>query len=89
MVIYALRKFSGGMGDEDEEDANKASWQKYFLNDINTTKYVISLQKANGEAAHMSCRFIDNEFVVFAGSKNVHLCFKQRGLYYLIFFSIN
>ena len=29
--------------------------------------------KANGEAAHFSVRWIRDRFVVFAGSKNVHL----------------
>ena len=29
--------------------------------------------KANGEAAHFSVRWVRDRFVVFAGSKNVHL----------------
>jgi len=77
LVIYALRKFSGGMGDEDEVERNNSDWKKYFLVDIDKTEYVVSLQKANGEAAHMSCRFIDGEFLICAGSKNVHLVFKK------------
>ena len=42
------------------------------------TKYVAVLQKANGEAAHLSCRWVDNEFLICAGSKNVHLVFKNK-----------
>ncbi len=77
LIIYALRKFSGGMGDEDDVDRNNTDWKNYFLKDINQTEYVVSSQKANGEAAHMSCRFIDGEFLICAGSKNVHLVFKK------------
>lgn len=73
-----MRKFSGGLGDEDSVDRNKNDWKNYFLKDIEATKYVISLRKANGEAAHMSCRFINDEFVLFVGSKNVHLAFKTK-----------
>ena len=58
-------------------DRNNSDWKNYFLKDIEQTKYVISLQKANGEAAHMSCRFINNEFLICAGSKNVHIVFKK------------
>ena len=78
LIVYALRKFTGGLGDEDEIDRSENDWQKYFLKDINKTKYVSALQKANGEAAHVSCRWIENEFLICAGSKNVHLVFKNK-----------
>jgi len=32
-------------------------WKKYFLKDLDQTKYVVSMNKANGEAAHMSCQW--------------------------------
>ncbi len=76
MIVFALRKFTGGLGDEDDIDRNKNDWTKYFLKDINETKDVVSLQKANGEAAHLSCRFINGDFIICSGSKNVHLLFK-------------
>lgn len=78
LVIYALRKFTGGLGDEDEIDRNNQDWKKYFLKDLDATKRVAAMKKANGEAAHMSCRFIDGKFFVIAGSKNVHLVFQNR-----------
>lgn len=78
LILFALRKFSGGLGDEDDIDCNKNNWSKYFLKDIDQTKYVISLQKANGEAAHMSCRFIDGQYFICAGSKNVHILFRSQ-----------
>lgn len=78
LIIYALRKFTGGLGDEDDFDREENDWQKYFLKDINKTSYVTVLQKANGEAAHMSCRYIDGNFIIGAGSKNVHLVFKDK-----------
>ena len=84
LIIYALRKFSGGLGDEDDMDRSSGSdWKKYFLKDLDQTKYVVSMNKANGEAAHMSCRCINNQFVICAGSKNGHLVFKNNGNLFL------
>ena len=34
---------------------------------------VICTEKANGEAAHISARYIGNKFYLIVGSKNVHL----------------
>ena len=32
MVVFALKKFTGGMGDEDEDQPDdEYTWQKYFL----------------------------------------------------------
>ena len=78
LIIYALRKFTGGLGDEDDMDRAENDWQKYFLKDITKTKYVSVLRKANGEAAHVAARWIDNEFLICAGSKNVHIVFKDK-----------
>ena len=78
LLIYALRKFTGGLGDEDEFDRKTGQWRKYFLKDIKNTKYVISLEKANGQAGHFSCSWVNNDFLMCGGSKNVHLVFKKR-----------
>lgn len=78
LVIYALRKFTGGLGDEDDMDRKSGEWKKYFLKDTKFISHVTSLHKANGEAAHWSCSWINNEFLVTAGSKNVHLVFKNK-----------
>lgn len=59
-------------------DRAEQDWKNYFLKDINQTKYVKCLRKANGEAAHLSCRWINNQFIIFAGSKNVHLVFRNK-----------
>ena len=59
-------------------DRNAQDWKKYFLKDISETKYVKSLRKANGEAAHLSCRWIDGQFLFITGSKNVHLVFRNK-----------
>lgn len=79
LIIYALRKFTGGLGDEDDVDRKSSEWKKYFLSDIKSVKHVTSLHKANGEAAHMSCLWINNGFLICAGSKNVHLVFRNKG----------
>lgn len=73
-----MRKFTGGLGDEDDTDINSNDWKNYFIKDYTDIEQVISLQKANGEAAHFSCSIIDNEFLMCAGSKNVHLVFKNK-----------
>ncbi|CAF0716229.1 unnamed protein product [Brachionus calyciflorus] len=78
LIIYALRKFTGGLGDEDDIDRKSGEWKNYFLKDYSSVTSVISLQKENGEAAHLSCVWKDNEFAICAGSKNVHIIFKNK-----------
>ena len=48
-MIFALRKFTGGMGDEDEQqpEDNKV-WTDYFLKPLDSTGKVICTRKANG-----------------------------------------
>ena len=44
----------------------------YFLKPFSSTARIVCTHKANGEAAHMSVRWIRDRFVICAGSKNVH-----------------
>ena len=39
----------------------------YFLKPINSATEVICTEKANGEAAHLSARFIGNQFYIIVG----------------------
>ena len=78
-MVFALRKFTGGMGDEDEDQPeNNKVWTDYFLKPIETTAKVICTRKANGEAAHLAVRYIQNRFVLCVGSKNVHMLISDR-----------
>lgn len=62
------------MGDEDEDQPDdQKTWMKYFLRPVEQTSRIICTQKANGEAAHFSARYLKDRFIVAAGSKNVHL----------------
>ena len=81
-MIYGLRKFTGGLGDEDDIDRKSGQWNKYFLTDFKNIKHVIVLQKANGEAAHVSCLWINDNFLICAGSKNVHLVFRKKSIHF-------
>jgi len=79
MVVFALKKFTGGMGDEDEDQPeNDLVWQRYFLKPIEEVKKVVCMIKENGEAAHLSVRLIEGKFFFLAGSKNVHLLFQNK-----------
>ena len=41
MVVFALKKFTGGMGDEDEEQPeNDLVWQRYFLKPLDQVTVV-------------------------------------------------
>ena len=63
-----------GMGDEDEsQPENDRSWMKFFLKPQDEAKTVICTRKANGEAAHLSVRFIEQKCFLIVGSKNVHI----------------
>jgi hypothetical protein len=56
-IIFALKKFTGGMGDEDEtQPDDNFVWMKYFLKPVASAQKVICTRKANGEAAHLSVR---------------------------------
>ena len=53
LLIYAMRKFTGGLGDEDEIDRSENDWQKYFLKDINNLeKFILLLSCASHDIAH-------------------------------------
>ena len=74
VVLYANKKFSGRIGDEDEvQPQNNEIWQKYCLMNIDNADTVVVMDKLNGEAAHLSGRFIDGKFYIITGSKNVHM----------------
>ncbi|KAK4307237.1 hypothetical protein Pmani_020991 [Petrolisthes manimaculis] len=81
VVIYANKKFTGSAGDEDEDahQPNKMeSWKEYFISDYDNATKVISTEKINGEAAHFSARYIDGQFCIITGSKNVHLLMRKK-----------
>ncbi|KAF2349265.1 hypothetical protein FHG87_019980 [Trinorchestia longiramus] len=58
-VIYANRKFTGGIGDEDEEQPNSPDeWKQSFLEAPETASLVVAVEKVNGEAAHIGGRSV-------------------------------
>ncbi|EGD83385.1 ferredoxin [Salpingoeca rosetta] len=80
-VLQGLRKFTGGLGDDDDMPAGpgqEAAWTSYFLAPIEQAHTIFSMEKANGEAAHLACRWIQNKYVLVCGSKNVHMCVTKR-----------
>ena len=72
--FFVYIHFTGGLGDEDEDqpESNK-TWLNYFIQPIDTASEIICTEKANGEAAHLSARYIGNRFYLILGSKNVHM----------------
>jgi hypothetical protein len=69
--------FVGGLGDDDDRDIQDGfKWQEYFTKPISRAERVICTKKMNGEAAHFAVRWIENDFYIIAGSKNVHLLFR-------------
>lgn len=80
-----LKKFTGGMGDEDEEDDNTSEeemekkWQRFFSKPLTEVKQVVATEKANGESAHFSVRWLGEGvgYLFVAGSKNVHVIFRS------------
>lgn len=77
-VIYALKKFTGGLGDDDDRTSGSDFiWQRYFMQSFDTAKTIVCTKKQNGEAAHLSAFRISTELYICAGSKNVHLVFRS------------
>ncbi|CAL1535278.1 unnamed protein product [Lymnaea stagnalis] len=46
---------------------------------LEAVKKVVATRKANGEAAHLSCIRLDGQYLICAGSKNVHVLIRNRG----------
>ncbi|XP_059169816.1 uncharacterized protein LOC131951425, partial [Physella acuta] len=50
-ILYALKKFTGGLGDDDDRDkGDNVTWKKYFIKPLDAAKRVVATRKANGEA---------------------------------------
>ncbi|XP_043223393.1 uncharacterized protein LOC122382292 isoform X3 [Amphibalanus amphitrite] len=79
-LTHALKKFTGGMGDEDDDlsGGDDSTWRRYFLRSPEAAERLVLTQKANGEAAHLSARYVDGSFLVCVGSKNVHMVLRQE-----------
>jgi len=74
VVLYANRKFTGAVGDEDEtQPENNEIWRSYCIDNPDEAEKIVAMDKLNGEAAHFSGRFIDGKFYIITGSKNVHM----------------
>lgn len=74
VVLYANRKFTGAIGDEDEaQPETNEIWRSYCLENPDEAEKIVAMDKLNGEAAHFSGRFIDGKFYFITGSKNVHM----------------
>ncbi|CAL8101714.1 unnamed protein product [Orchesella dallaii] len=77
-LVFALKKFSGGMGDEDDAPCSQSSWEPYFLKPLSAARKIVSTEKANGEAAHISSRKLIGQDYLCIGSKNVHMLVRNR-----------
>jgi len=77
-VIHAMKKFTGGLGDDDDRTSGSDFvWQRYFTQPFDSAKAIVCTKKQNGEAAHLSAFRIGSEIYICAGSKNVHLVFRS------------
>ena len=79
-LTHALKKFTGGMGDEDDDSTggDDSTWRRYFLRPLEEAARLVLTRKANGEAAHLSARHVDGAFLVCVGSKNVHMVLRAE-----------
>jgi len=79
-ILQALKKFTGGLGDDDDRDrGDNHTWKRYFTQPLENAVKIVATRKANGEAAHLSCIELDSQKLICAGSKNVHLLIRNRG----------
>lgn len=90
IVVYAMKKFTGGPGDEDEEEeeeepaddgANlqgKAKWEYYFIEPHKNTAAIYRTTKENGDSAHLSFFSHAGNIYYLVGSKNVHMLIAEK-----------
>ena len=60
------------------------AWRAFFTRPYASATHCVSMHKANGEAAHLAVRRIGDAYVLFPGSKNVHMavtCPRDLDLY--------
>ena len=64
-VIFALRKFTGEIGDDDDDipDSNQCG-KNILTQKVNSAVKIVCTEKANGEAAHLSARFINDSIFI-------------------------
>ncbi|KAI6646384.1 hypothetical protein LOD99_12504 [Oopsacas minuta] len=78
-VVRGLKKFSGGYWDDDDiQNTDHSGWSRYFISPPTSATSVVVMEKVNGEAAHVSVRLLGTKFLIFCGSKNVHLLVTRR-----------
>ena len=69
-----------GMGDEDEDQPeSNLVWLNYFLKPIENATQIICTEKANGEAAHLSARFIKNKVSILGVGVSAWFFWQIRG----------
>ncbi|XP_064082420.1 uncharacterized protein LOC135198610 isoform X2 [Macrobrachium nipponense] len=79
VIIYANKKFTGGVGDEDKKQPNNDdTWLEYCLEPLENAVKIICMEKLNGDAVHFSGRYIDGRFYLITGSKNVHMLISEK-----------
>lgn len=79
VIIYANKKFTGCIGDEDNKQPNNDdTWLEYCLEPLENAVKIICMEKLNGDAVHFSGRYIGEKFYLIAGSKNVHMLIRKR-----------
>ena len=70
-----------GMGDEDEDQPeSNLVWLNYFLKPIENASQIICTEKANGEAAHLSARFIKNKVSILGVGVSAWFFWQIRGV---------
>ena len=69
------------MGDEDEDQPeSNLVWLNYFLKPIENASQIICTEKANGEAAHLSARFIKNKVSIQGVGVSAWFFWQIRGV---------
>ncbi|CAG0896340.1 unnamed protein product [Cyprideis torosa] len=84
IVVHAFHKFTGGLEDNDDCNTDPANfsygkdYEVYFRQRAESAETIVCTQKINGEAAHFSAIEINGSILYCAGSKNVHMLFRNE-----------
>eukprot|EP00053_Salpingoeca_punica_P010053 m.90502 g.90502 ORF g.90502 m.90502 type:complete len:480 (+) comp15264_c0_seq1:219-1658(+) len=67
----------GGEAQASAAGANDAGemkeWMRFFTEPFAAAEQIVAMDKANGEAAHLSARWVEGVLLLCIGSKNVHI----------------
>lgn len=77
ICIFGTKKFTGATKQDDDDNIDTKG-KKYEIQSLDLKEKIVVMKKINGEALHVSGRYIQNIFYYFVGSKKNHIMIRDE-----------